>query len=113
MLIILQALIENYDHYRDYNTTTRQSDYGENLYQLLDFLRLKASYERNAWQLRPLNLVHEVLAKKHSAAAQLWRKQVQELSRQTAEDQLKELAWLEKMHGMRLATIPDRLEAGF
>ena len=71
--IILQTLIENYDHYRDYNTTTTQSDYGENLYQFFDFLRLKASYERNAWQLRPLNLVHEVLAKKHGSAAALWR----------------------------------------
>ncbi|HWY85652.1 MAG TPA: hypothetical protein VNX28_02955, partial [Gemmataceae bacterium] len=111
--IILQTLIENYDHYRDYNTTTTQSDYGENLYQFFDFLRLKASYERNAWQLRPLNLVHEVLAKKHGSAAALWRQQVQQLSRQTAEDHLKELARLERAHGMRLATIADRLEERF
>jgi hypothetical protein len=112
--IILQAVIENYDHYRDYNTTTTQSDYGENLYQLFDFLRLKASYERNAWQLRPLNLVHEVLARKHGAAAQLWREQVQELSiRQTADDHLEELTRLERMHGMRLATVADRLEERF
>ena len=111
--IILQTLIENYDHYRDYNTTTTQSDYGENLYQFFDFLRLKASYERNAWQLRPLNLVHEVLAKKHGSAAQLWRRQVEQLSRQTAADHLKELARLERMHGMRLATIADRLEERF
>jgi hypothetical protein len=111
--IILQTIIENYDHYRDYNTTTTQSDYGENLYQFFDFLRLKASYERNAWQLRPLNLVHEVLAKKHGPAAQLWRDQVQKLSRQTAEDHLKELARLERVHGMRLATIADRLEEQF
>lgn len=111
--IILQTLIENYDHYRDYNTTTTQSDYGENLYQLFDFLRLKASYERNAWQLRPLNLVHEVLARKHEAAARLWREQVETLSRQTADDHLKELARLERMHGMRLATIADRLEERF
>lgn len=111
--VILQTLIENYDHYRDYNTTTTQSDYGENLYQLFDFLRLKASYERNAWQLRPLNLVHEVLAKKHDLAARLWRDQVEELSRQTAADHLKELARLERMHGMRLATITDRLEERF
>lgn len=111
--IILQTLIENYDHYRDYNTTTTQSDYGENLYQFFDFLRLKASYERNAWQLRPLNLVHEVLAKKHAAAADLWRGQVQELSARTAEEHLKELARLERLHGMRLATIADRLEERF
>jgi len=111
--IILQTLIENYDHYRDYNTTTTQSDYGENLYQFFDFLRLKASYERNAWQLRPLNLVHEVLAKKHRPTAKLWREQVQEMCRQTADDHLKELGRLEKMHGMRLATIADRLEERF
>jgi hypothetical protein len=111
--IILQTLIENYDHYRDYNTTTTQSDYGENLYQFFDSLRLKASYERNAWQLKPLNLVHEVLAKKDGAAAQLWRQQVQELSRQTAEEHLKELARLERVHGMHLTTIADRLEERF
>ena len=75
--IILQTIIENYDHYRDCNMTTTQSDYGENLYQLFDFLRLKTSYERTAWQLKPLNLVHEVLAKKHRGAAELWRGQVQ------------------------------------
>jgi hypothetical protein len=111
--IILQVIIENYDHYRDYNTTTTQSDYGENLYQLFDFLRLKASYERAAWQLRPLNLVHEVLARKHAAAAELWRRQVEELSRQAADDHLNELARLERVHGMRLATIADRLEERF
>src|SRR5205823_14633673 len=32
---------------------------------LLDFLRLKASYDRHAWHLRPLLLVHEVLARRH------------------------------------------------
>jgi hypothetical protein len=107
------VIIENYDHYRDYNTTTTQSDYGENLYQLFGFLRLKASYERAAWQLRPLNLVHEVLARKHGATAELWRRQVEELSRQAADDHLKELARLERVHGMRLATIADRLEERF
>ena len=100
--IILQTVIENYDHYRDYNTTTTQSDYGENLYQLFDFLRLKASYERNAWQLRPLNLVHEVLVKKDAPAAALWRDQVQEMSTpDTRKTICKRLARLEKMHGMR------------
>src|SRR5262249_58695380 len=56
---VLQAVVENYEEYKDYNTTTAQSDYGENLHVLLDFLRLKASYERDAWQFRPLVQVHE------------------------------------------------------
>jgi len=45
--LILQTLIENYEEYKDYNTTTPQSDYGENLHLLLDFLRLKVAYERH------------------------------------------------------------------
>ncbi len=113
MQIILQTLIENHDHYRDYNTTTTQSDYGENLYQLFDFLRLKASYDAMPGSSRPLNLVHEVLAKKNAAAAQLWREQVESVSRQRAADYLEALAGLEKRHGMRLATIADRLEERF
>ena len=30
--IVLQAVVENYEEYKDYNTTTTQSDYGENLH---------------------------------------------------------------------------------
>ena len=61
--LVLQAVVENYEEYKDYNTTTTQSDYGENLHVLLDFLRLKAQYDRHAWQFRPLVLAHEVLAR--------------------------------------------------
>ena len=41
--VVLQAVVENYEEYKDYNTTTTQSDYGENLHVLLEFLRLKAA----------------------------------------------------------------------
>ena len=50
--------------YLDYNATAPQSDYGENLHVLLDFLRLKAAYERDNWRMRPLVLVHEVLCRR-------------------------------------------------
>ncbi|MEK6239012.1 MAG: hypothetical protein N2C14_30220, partial [Planctomycetales bacterium] len=39
--LILEAIVENYEEYKDYNTITTQSDSGDNLYMLLDFLRLK------------------------------------------------------------------------
>ena len=39
--LTLQAVVENYEEYKDYNTTTTQSDYGENLHVLLEFLRLR------------------------------------------------------------------------
>ncbi len=111
--IILQTLLENYDHLRDYNATTAQSDYGDNLYQLLDFLRLKASYDRAAWRLRPLTLVHEVLARHNGDAAARWRTQVERLTREPAERHLQQLARLEREHGIRLATIADHLGERF
>ena len=111
--IILQTIIENYEEYRDYNATTTQSDYGENLYQLFDFLRIKASYERNAWQFRPLGLAHQVLAKRSAGVAALWREQFRELSSQVAEEHVDQLTKLEEEHGMHLATIADRVKERF
>ena len=111
--IILQTLIENYDHLRDYNATTTQSDYGENLYRLFDYLRLKARYDRAAWLLRPLNLVHEVLARRDGVAAALWRERVEGITREAAEQYTTELTALERTHGIRLATIRDRIEERF
>jgi hypothetical protein len=113
LLVILQTLIDNYDHLRDYNATTAQSDYGDNLYQLFDFLRLKASYERTAWRLKPLTLVHEVLARHSGEAAALWREQVEQLTQEAADDHLEEMGRLEREHGMRLTTIADRLGERF
>jgi hypothetical protein len=113
MQFILQVIIENYEHYRDYTSTTTQSDYGENLFQLFDFLRLKADYDRDAWRMKPIVMVHEVLARRHGPAAALWRAQVEELTHDNAEEFLEDLAELQKEHGMRMATIMDRLEERF
>ncbi len=111
--IILQTLIENYDHLRDYNATTTQSDYGDNLHRLFDYLRLKSRYDRAAWLLKPLNLVHETLARRDGATAALWRERVEAITRDSAEKYIEELTRLEKTHGIRLATIRDRLEERF
>ncbi|MSQ93691.1 MAG: hypothetical protein EXR98_03950 [Gemmataceae bacterium] len=111
--IILQTLIENYDHLRDYNATTTQSDYGDNLHRLFDYLRLKARYDRAAWLAKPLNMVHEVLARRDGAAAALWRQRVESITQESAEAFVKDLAHLEKTHGIRLATIRDRIEERF
>ena len=110
---ILQTVVENYEEYRDYNATTTQSDYGENLHQLFDFLQLKASYERNAWQLRPLVQVHEILARRQCPAADFWRGQVQDLTAELADEHLAELARLQETHAMRLPTLADRLAERF
>jgi hypothetical protein len=111
---ILQTLIENYEEYKDYNTTTPQSDYGQNLYLLLDFLRLKAAYERHSWRLRPLILAHEVLARrKRSDFAHSWEEAFTRLTHDLADQYLERLTNLERTHGMHLGTVADRLQERF
>jgi hypothetical protein len=111
---ILQALVENYEEYKDYNTTSPQSDYGENLHVLLEFLQLKAAYERQAWQFRPLYLVHDVLCRKRQlGAAGVWQKSFELHRLMAATKLLEQQRQLEKGHGLRLRTIADRLEEKF
>jgi hypothetical protein len=112
--LVLQALVEHYDEYRDYNTTTTQSDYGENLYILLDFLRLKVAYDRFAWRLRPLILAHEALCRRgFDRLAAKWRDLIAAQSDKTARDLLGQLAARESEHAIQLRTIRDRLEECF
>jgi hypothetical protein len=111
---ILQTIVTNYEEYKDYNATAPLSDYGENLHILLDFLRIKAKYERHAWQLRPIGLAHEVLVRKNRPeAAFLWRQGGALVSQRLAAALLEELAGLEKTHGLGLATIADRVDEKF
>jgi hypothetical protein len=112
--IVLQAVVENYEEYRDYAQTTTFSDYGENLHILLDFLRAKVHYEREAWQLRPLALVHEALARQRQPeAAVLWQGAFTHLTRDTAQKHVQECKRLEQRHGIVLRTVADRVEERF
>jgi hypothetical protein len=112
--LILRAVVENYKEYTDYNSTTTQSDYGENLYILLDFLRLKAGYERNAWQFRPLVQAHEVLARKgRTSASRLWESRFRDMTRPLSEQHIEQLHHLERQYGLRLRTVGDLIEERF
>src|SRR5262249_29051793 len=111
---VLRCVVENYEEYKDYNATTSQSDYGENLHVLLDFLRLKAGYERHAWEFKPLVLVHEVLARRgRRAPAGLWEPPFPQLTGGLARQYLERLAALERSRGVRLNTVGDRLNERF
>jgi hypothetical protein len=111
---VLQAVVENYDEYRDYNTTTTQSDYGENLFVLLDFLRLKAAYERDNWRMRPLVLVHEVLCRRDRVADVAdWQNGILHYTLEHADRHLAELSRIEASHGLKLRTVRDRVGERF
>jgi hypothetical protein len=112
--LVIEAIVENYAEYRDFNATTTQSDRGELLYTLLDFLRLKCVYERIHWNLRPVMMVHEVLVRRgRDRAARLWSRAMAKETQATADQQLQRLADLQKKYGMRLSTIADRLAEQF
>ncbi|MDY3553987.1 hypothetical protein R5W24_003101 [Gemmata sp. JC717] len=112
--VVLQALIEHYDEYRDYNTTTTQSDYGENIHILLDMLRLKVRYDRFAWRMKPLALAHEALCQRgYEALAGRWRTFIAEKTVELADELLKELNEREARYGVKLRTVRDRLEERF
>lgn len=114
LTLAIEAVVENYREYRDYNTTTTHSDHGEMLYTLVDFLRLRAEYDRVAWNLKPVVMAHEILVRQdRPAAAEMWQ---QALSERTAEAADANLARFDKLcdeYGIRLASIAERLNERF
>ncbi len=114
LTLIIESVAENYAEYKDFNTTTTQSDHGEALYTLLDFLRLKASYQRFAWTIKPVGLAHDELVRSgRMAAAELWRRAVAQRTNDVADWHLKKYQDLCRQYGMRLPTIGDLLAERF
>ena len=114
LTLILESVCENYGEYRDYNSTTTQSDRGELLYTLLDFLRLRSKYDRISWNLKPVVWAHEVLVRRgQNGAARMWRRALQERINAEADQYLSRLAELQKKYAMRMPTVADRLAERF
>jgi hypothetical protein len=114
LALIYQIVVERYDRFLEYNSTTTQSDYGEVFYSLLDFLRLETAYDRDAWNLLPVALAHEVLARSGKEdAAQIWEDVFTAKTEDMAARHLAELARLERQYGMRLPSVTNHLEEQF
>lgn len=112
--VVLESIVENYGEYRDYNSTTTQSDRGEMLYTLLDFLRLRTRYDRVCWNLKPVVLAHEILVRQgEESAARVWRKALTDRIHDEASQYLVRLADLQKKYAMRMPTVADRLGERF
>lgn len=112
--LIYQIVVERYDRFLEYNTTTTQSDYGNMFYCLLDFLRLETAYDRDAWNLLPVSLAHEVLARLGKTdAANIWEDVFSLKTEEMGERHLTELAQLERKYGMRLPSLTNHLQERF
>ena len=114
LTIALEAIVENYREYRDYNTTTTHSDHGELLYTLVDFLRLRADYDRVAWNLRPVVMAHEILVRQNRpTAAELWQQALAARTAETADAKLARFEALSVQYGVRLPSVAERLGERF
>ncbi len=112
--LVIEAVVENYAEYRDYNSTTTQSDRGDLIYTLLDFLRLRVHYDRVAWHLKPVLIAHSILVRRaRSGAAEMWRRALAERTGELAESLQNRGVELRKKYAMRLPTVTDRLAERF
>lgn len=114
MTLILESIVENYQEYRDYNSTTTQSDQGSMLFMLLDFLRLRSAYDRVSWNLKPIVLTHEILVREgRNEAAQLWRRALAERIGEEANVYLDRLKQLQEKYAIQLPSVSDRIGQRF
>jgi len=112
--LVLESVAENHSEYRDWNSTTTQSDRGDYLYVLLEFLRIKAEYERIVWTLRPVSMAHRVLVRSGATeAASAWRQRMEEETEGTANELIERLSALQQKTGVRLASVSDRVQRPF
>ena len=108
------CIMEYYSQYIDYNSTTTQSDKGEMLYTLLDFLRLQASYDRIVWKLMPVSTIHSALVNEGKMdVADFWLKAVAHRLNEEADSQWERYLQLQKQYGMIMTAIGDRIGERF
>jgi len=112
--LIYETILDKLDCFVEYNTTTTQSDYGEMFYCLLDFLRVEAEYDRDAWNVRPDRMAHQVLSDHGSPElARKWQRHLRDKTHNAAEKHLQKLRKLEKRYSVRLPSVSDHLEERF
>jgi len=111
--LIIESVVENYAAYIDYNSSTTQSDRGERLYTLLDFLRLVAAFNRVIWNLEPVAIAHRVLLEQGCRDdAIAWRQEYYFRTEVIRSDYRRDYRALVRTHGMTLASISQQIEFG-
>lgn len=112
--LIYESIVDKFDRFLEYNTTTTQSDYGEKFFCLLDFLRIEVGYEREFWNLTPFRIAHETLTSLSKVdAAILWEDELRQSTSEMAANHLSQLNTIEQKYGVRLPSIRDRLDEKF
>ncbi len=111
---ILEVLVDKFERFNEYNSTTAHSDYGEKLISFLEFLRAEVAYDRDDWQVTPMRIAHEVLLEAGCIdAAAMWEDFLVERTAELGQAHERQLRRLERKHGMRLRSLADRLSERF
>jgi hypothetical protein len=114
LTLVLESIMENFTEYRDYNTTTTQSDRGNNIHILLDFLRLRSSYDRVRWKMKPVIWAHKILVnKKQNNVARMWRRELNAKIAPKANRYVEDLEELRKKYSIQLQSVGRRIEGRF
>ncbi|MCH9652880.1 MAG: hypothetical protein K0U86_05495 [Planctomycetes bacterium] len=112
--VIFESVVDKFDRFVEYNSTTTQSDYGEMFYCLLDFLRLEAAYERDDWKMVPLLIAHKVLAQQdRNESALIWEAVFEANSEEMSKKHLNKLHQTESEYKINLPLISDHLNERF
>ena len=114
LTLVLESVMENFTEYRDYNTTTTQSDRGDNIHILLDFLRLRSSYDRVRWKMKPVIWAHKILVdKKQNNVARMWRRELNAKISPKANRYIEDLEELRNKYSIQLQSVGRRIEGRF
>lgn len=110
MEFVYEAVVDNFDRFLEYNTTTTHSDYGNRLYCLLDFLRLESLYERFNWNHIPWQIAHEAAVRFQAddVASEL-EAELRDTTAEVADSLVQELLGLESEYGVQLPTLHDHI----
>ena len=112
--LILESVLENFNEYRDYNTTTTQSDSGELLFIFLDFLILRTRYDRVCWKLNPVVWAHRILVRKQqNNVARMWRRSLKLRVGEEANRYINLLQELREKHSVQMSSVGRRIEGKF
>ncbi|MBI1310900.1 hypothetical protein GC176_06290 [bacterium] len=112
--LIYGSVVDKFDRFLEYNTTTTQSDYGSKFYVLLDFLRVEAEYDRHAWDRIPEGIVHRALAMAdRPELLRMLEERFEAETRRQADRHVEALQQLEKKYGVHLPGVSDRLNERF
>lgn len=114
LTLVLEGVLENFNEYRDYNTTTTQSDDGALLHMFFQFLILRSRYDRVCWNLNPVVWAHRILVRRQqSSVARMWRKSLKMRVGSEAQRYVESLNELRREYSIQMNSIGRRVEGRF